>query len=176
MVVTDDEEIATQLRALREYGETEKYQHELVGYNSRMDTLQAAVLQTKLEYLDEWNEQRRTAAAQYDERLVETPLVVPESPAYTDHIYHLYVVRTRDESERDALQEHLDEQGVSTGIHYPVPVHEQPSYRSLSEDFQSLPVTEKVASRILSLPMYPEITEEQVAYVCDAILEFYDQA
>jgi dTDP-4-amino-4,6-dideoxygalactose transaminase len=175
MVVTDDDETAEQLRALREYGETEKYRHELVGYNSRMDTLQATVLRTKLDHLDEWNDERRTAATQYNDRLADTPLVVPEPASFTDHIYHLYVVRTRDEDERDALQAYLDDRGVDTGIHYPIPVHEQPSYQSLSDEFDDLPVTERVTPRILSLPMYPEITDEQVAYVCDVIEEFYDQ-
>jgi dTDP-4-amino-4,6-dideoxygalactose transaminase len=174
MVTTDDDEIAERLRALREYGETEKYRHELIGYNSRMDTIQAAVLSEKLAHLDQWNADRRAAAAQYTERLADTPLVVPEAAPFTEHIYHLYVVRTRDEAERDSLKSHLSDHGIDTGIHYPIPVHQQPSYQSLSFDFADLPVTERVAPRILSLPIYPEITTEQVSYVCDIVEDYYE--
>lgn len=175
MAVTNDESIADRLRALREYGETEKNRHELVGYNSRMDTLQAAVLRTKLEHLDSWNEERRTAAEKYHERLADTPLIIPESPHFTDHVYHLYVVQARSESEREELQNHLNDRSIDTGIHYPTPVHKQPSYQSLSYEFADLPTTDHITSRILSLPIYPEITDEEVEHVCDVIDEFYDQ-
>lgn len=173
MAVTDNSDIADRLRSLREYGSTEKYRHEETGYNSRLDAIQAAVLDAKLPHLDAWNAERRDAAQQYTRRLAETPLVLPEVLPDRNHVYHLYVVRTRTETERDELQAFLERQGISTGIHYPVPVHRQPSYTNWLETTPELPVTERSASRILSLPMYPEITATEIDYACDAIEQFY---
>ena len=172
-IVTDDEELADRLRSLREYGQTEKYNYETVGYNSRLDTIQAAVLSAKLDHLDQWNEDRRAAAARYDTLLESTPLTLPTCRDSVEHVYHLYVVRTRSPDERDELQAHLEDNGVQTGIHYPVPVHEQESYRSCGTQ-PSLPVTEQVAREIISLPMYPELTPDQQECVKNMIKEFYD--
>lgn len=171
-IVTDDDELADRLRSLREYGQTEKYNYETVGYNSRLDTIQAAVLSAKLDHLDQWNEDRRTAASRYDRLLDTTPLALPTCRDNVEHVYHLYVVRTRSPTERNELQTHLEDNGVQTGIHYPVPVHEQESYRSHEVD--SVPVTEQVAQEILSLPLYPEITADQQQYVADCITEFFE--
>lgn len=175
-VATDDPELASAVRKLREYGESEKYQHEIVGYNSRLDAIQAAVLNGKLDHLDDWNSERRDAAAKYRDRLENTPLELPIEAEWGKHIYHLYVVRAESETQRDALQNYLESSGISTGIHYPIPVHQQPSYQELQCSFERLPVTEDIASKILSLPMYPEITDQQINAVCDAIKQFYISA
>jgi dTDP-4-amino-4,6-dideoxygalactose transaminase len=174
-VVTDDDELAARLRNLREYGKKSKYRFEEIGYNSRLDTLQAAILNEKLNHLNTWNADRRSAADRYDTLLRETPIKTPVSRPDSQHVYHLYVVRARSADERDALESFLEEHGVGTGIHYPVPVHEQESYSDLDFDSVSLPVTEQVCTEILSLPMFPELTEEQQLHVADVINEFYGQ-
>lgn len=173
-MATDDDELARRLRRLREYGETEKYHHQELGYNSRLDTLQAAVLEAKLDHLDQWNEDRRESARRYDELLAETPLRPPVERDRSEHVYHLYVVRTTSPEERSALRSHLKSAGIDTGIHYPVPVHEQTSYARLGYDDVTLPETERAASEILSLPMYPELEREQQQYVCDQIRAYFE--
>lgn len=171
-VATDSDDLARRIRRLREYGQTERYHYEEIGHNSRLDTLQAAVLDTKLDHIDTWNADRRTAAERYDELLADTPLVLP-TPETAGHVFHLYVVRTRSSSERDDLREHLAAKGVGTGIHYPVPVHQQESYRSLGYGDVTLPATERAVGEILSLPMYPELEPAQQQYVADVIEAFY---
>lgn len=172
-VATDDPDLAERVRMLREYGQVAKHEHRLIGYNSRMDTLQAVVLDAKLPELDAWNAERRAAADRYNEALSDVPVETPSESDDVDHVYHLYVVRTGDEDGRDALQDHLSSRGISTGIHYPIPVHEQPSYQNLDLEIDPLPVTEDVTDRILSLPMYPEISDEQIDAVVQAVQSFY---
>jgi len=169
LVTTDDPEVADRIRLLRNYGSVTKYHHEVKGMNHRLDTLQAAVLHVKLARLDAWNAARRRHAAAYDAHLQDSGLELPAVRAGAEHVYHLYVVRS---PERDALQAHLRDHGVATGIHYPVPVHLQPAYRDLGKGPGSFPVTEQLANEILSLPMYPELTEPQIAHVADAVRSF----
>ena len=168
MVVTRDAAAAEAVRILRNYGQKAKYVHLLKGFNRRLDTLQAAVLNVKLGHLDAWNEARRAHARAYDERLRDLPLVAPQVPAYAEPVYHLYVVRVNN---RDAVQRRLAERGISTGIHYPVAIHEQPAYRDLGHSAGAFPVTEAYAGQILSLPMYAELTDAQIDRVVAALAE-----
>jgi dTDP-4-amino-4,6-dideoxygalactose transaminase len=158
-VATDDEQIASTIRMLREHGQARKYFHDLQGSNARLDAIQAAFLRVKLGQLDGWNAQRRAAAARYRDLLATTPDIIPpyESPR-SKAVYHLYVVRTRN---RDRLAAHLYSRGIVTGMHYPLPVHLQNCYREWGYAETSLPVTEQVAAQILSLPMFPSLTFEQ---------------
>jgi dTDP-4-amino-4,6-dideoxygalactose transaminase len=169
MVVTNDEKIAERVRMLRDYGQQEKYHHLTVGYNRRLDTLQAAVLRVKLHHLDEWNEARRRHARLYDRLLKDTSVTPPLNPEYSEHVYHLYVVQSE---RRDELREWLEAKDVATGIHYPVPIHLQPAYAHLGYSEGDFPVTEAYARRTLSLPMFPELTKEQIEYVVEAIHQF----
>jgi len=157
---------------LRNYGERKKYYHAFIGYNSRLDEIQAAILRVKLKYLDKWVEARRRIAQRYNELLSNVlDITIPYEKSYAKHAYHLYVIRTR---HRDKLRSWLSSRNISTGIHYPVPVHLQDAYRHLSFVNGSFPVAEGVAKEILSLPMFPELTEDEVCYVCQSIKEFED--
>jgi len=169
MVVTDDPELAERVRLLREYGWRQRYVSELSGLNSRLDELQAAILRVKLRYLDEENRKRCALAATYDEILSATNLNLPTCAANATHVYHQYVVRSK---RRDALKEFLQKKGISTLIHYPVPVHKQAAYRGRLRCVGSLANTERIVKEILSLPIYPELTPDKVRYVAQAILSW----
>jgi len=166
MVVSDDQEVASFVRMARNYGQSEKHKHVFIGFNRRLDTLQAAALRVKLKHLDAWNAARRRHSQGYGELLADGPVVLPTEADYAESVYHLYVVRA---SDRDRLQRSLDERGISTGIHYPVPVHLQPAYRDLGYERGSFPVTEECAGQILSLPMYAELTAKAMEYVAQTI-------
>ncbi len=168
-ITTSDEQILDRLRLLRNYGQREKYVHEVQGFNRRLDTLQAAVLRVKLRRLDAWNEARRRNAALYAELLAQHGFEAPVSQPWAEHVWHLYVIRARD---RDALRAHLGECGIETGIHYPLPIHLQPSFRHLGYARGDFPVTEVLAEEALSLPMFAELTESQIRIVVEAIAEF----
>ena len=166
-VTTDDEEVTKAIRMLREHGQAKKYYHDLEGYNGRLDAIQAAFLRVKLRHLDVWNAQRRTAATAYGELLSGIPgLISPFEPSHSRAVYHLYVIRTND---RDTLAQHLTSQGVATGLHYPLPVHLQKCYNAWHYSIGSLPVTERVTSEILSLPMFPTLTFKQQQRVVSII-------
>jgi dTDP-4-amino-4,6-dideoxygalactose transaminase len=167
-VVTDDADVARRVRLLRDHGSERKYHHEIVGYNFRLEGIQGAVLLVKLRHLDRWNDLRRAHAARYNELLGATSaLILPrEMVEYARHVYHLYVVQTE---ARDSLQQSLSAAGVQTGIHYPIPVHLQPAYSSLCYQKGDFPEAERQAARVLSLPMYPELTDEQIKHVAEAI-------
>jgi dTDP-4-amino-4,6-dideoxygalactose transaminase len=165
-VVTNDEEVARRVRLLRDHGSERKYHHEIVGYNYRLEGIQGAVLNVKLPYLDKWNQLRRRHAALYNELLSESGLTLPREMPYSEHIYHLYVVQT---DAREALQKCLSEKGVQTGIHYPIPIHLQRAYSSLGHKVGDFPEAERQASRVLSLPMFPELTENQIMHVAETI-------
>ncbi|MCH7972159.1 MAG: DegT/DnrJ/EryC1/StrS family aminotransferase [Chloroflexi bacterium] len=168
-VVTSDDEVASSLRALRDHGSSKKYQHEVIGYNSRLDSMQAAVLNVKLDLIDTWNQQRRKSAHTYDEFLAEVPqIVTPVIGEGSTHVYHLYVIRVVEMS-RDSLVSELRDRGVQTGIHYPYPVHLTGAFWTLGYPEGSFPIAENHANQIVSLPMYPEITESQIRYVVDQI-------
>ncbi|MFC1705820.1 DegT/DnrJ/EryC1/StrS family aminotransferase [Planctomycetota bacterium] len=169
MITTSSEGTARGLRMLVNHGRTTKYEHEMVGYNYRLDALQAAILSAKLLHLEEWTAARRRHAHRYAELLRDTPIQTPTERF--DHAYHLYVIQCDD---RDGLAEALGDKGISTGIHYPIPLHLQPCFRAQpTAGPGKLPVTERLANRILSLPMFPELTEEQQDRVADAIRGFF---
>lgn len=170
-VVTNDAALAERVRLLREYGWRDRYVSEVTGMNSRLDELQAAILRVKLKYLDEENKRRRQIARAYDNGLVAASLQLPQVHHDVLHAYHQYVVRAKGDGERDQLKERLRKRGVGTLIHYPVPVHLQPAYcdRVLIGP-GGLPETERAAREVLSLPMFPQLTHEQVEMVCQAIL------
>lgn len=166
IAVTNDAHIADKLRVMRNYGQRQKYHHEVVGYNRRLDTIQAAALDVKLRYLDQWNALRRQHAERYHQLLADSPVITPALLDGTESVWHLYVIRSED---RDGLQSYLSNQGISTGIHYPVPVHLHPAYQSLGYRQGEFPISESYARQILSLPMYPELTPELIDYVATHI-------
>ena len=169
-VTTSDDELSRQIRLLRNWGSVVKYHHEVQGYNSRLDAIQAAILTVKLGYLSRWNEQRRTIAGWYRERLSGvTQIILPsEAPWTSRHVYHLFVVQI-DAFDRDRLAEALRRDGIQTVVHYPVPIHLQRAYTELGYTRGAFPTAEAAAQRILSLPMFPEMTVEQCDRVCDSI-------
>jgi dTDP-4-amino-4,6-dideoxygalactose transaminase len=168
-VTTDDELVVQKIKMLREHGQSSKYYHDIEGYNGRLDAIQGAFLRIKLRHLDEWNDQRRAAAARYGELFSSVAgVVTPYTPLATRPNYHLYVVRTKD---RDVLRERLKGSGIQTGLHYPLPLHLQECYRTWGYGQGSLPVTERVASEILSLPMFPGLTADQQQRVGAATIE-----
>ena len=161
------------MRLLRNLGQRVKYQHEIKGFNRRLDTIQAAVLRVKLPYLDRWNSERRRAAAGITAGLYGLPVSTPVSPAYIEPVYHLYVIQTE---ARSALQQHLTTAGIATGLHYPKPIHLQPAYAELNYQPGDFPVAEALAENILSLPIFPELTNEAVAYITEQIRKFFGVA
>ena len=169
-VVTNDEQLAVTVRMLRNHGRTDKYLHEYVGVNSRLDTLQAAILGVKLTRLEEWNRMRRTVAAKYDAALGEfAGLTLPAEMPGGKHVYHLYVIRT---DRRDELRQYLSENGIGVGIHYPIPLHLQPALQFLGYGPGRLPRAEQLADSILSIPMYPEMQDAQLVRVVQTLAAF----
>ena len=169
MVVTKDRKIADRLEMLRNYGQKEKYKHLFRGYNRRLDTMQAAILRVKLKYLEKWNAARRWNAKLYQKHLEGSGVVVPGEAGGAESVWHLYVIRTE---RRDALKEHLVSKGINASIHYPIPIHLQPAYQDLGYKRGDFPVTEAYADRILSLPMYPELSDRQVEFISQTVCEF----
>ncbi len=174
MLITSDEEVAHRVRTLRNYGAPKKYYHTLVGKNSRLDSLQAAILQVKLPHLSQWNRLRNKAGQIYDQGLKsgEDQGVIPmKNLSQEGHVYHLYVVRINEASSlsREQVQQFLGERGIQTGIHYPIPCHLQPAYKSLGYQLGDFPQAEILCEQILSLPMYPGITSEQIGWVVEQL-------
>ncbi|MDD5192578.1 MAG: DegT/DnrJ/EryC1/StrS family aminotransferase [Candidatus Nanoarchaeia archaeon] len=168
-VVTDDDEIAMKIRMLRNHGQDKKYCYEYLGYNYRMTEIQAAVLNIKLKYLEKWNEQRRENADLYNKYL-KGILKTPKEEEYSKHIYHIYAVKA---PEREKLVEHLNSRGIDTAIHYPIPLHLQKAYKHLLLNEGDYPVAEKCSNEILCLPIFPELTEDQIKKVVESVKEFY---
>ena len=167
-IATNNEEIATQVEKLADHGSLKKYIHEEEGGNSRLDSVQAAVLDVKLKYLDQWNESRRKNAYVYNELLKNVAgVITPVELENTTPVYHLYVIQVEG---RDGLQQKLSDAGIASGIHYPYPLHLTPAYQYLGLKKGDFPEAEKCADRFLSLPMYPELTESMIQKVCDVIL------
>jgi dTDP-4-amino-4,6-dideoxygalactose transaminase len=166
-VVTSDAGLADAVRTLRDYGQRRKHEHVVKGFNSRLDTLQAGLLRVKLPHLDEWNARRREHAAAYERLLAGSGVTLPCVAADVEPVWHLYVIET---DHRDALRAALDERGIQSGIHYPVPVHLQPPYAELGLELGSFPVSERRAGRMVSLPMYPELEPAAIERVADAVL------
>ena len=170
---TDDEEIARKMRMLRDHGQAKKYYHDVEGYNGRLDSIQAGILTVKLRHLDDWTRKRKEAGNRYDELLAGVDgAVAPLRPEWARHVYHLYVIRV---SDREALQKHLAHANVDTGIHYPVPLHLQRAYKGSGYKQGDFPVTERVASEILSLPMFPQLTREQQERVVNEVASFLQE-
>lgn len=168
-ITTNDANLANRVQKIRNHGRSSKYEFDMVGWNSRLDEIQAAILRAKLKRLDSWNDQRRQAAKFYIDRLkgiVKTPI----EREWGKHVYHCFVVET---DRRNELVEYLKSKSIETGIHYPVPTHKQVSMKPYMQNGLHLPMTEKISSRILSLPIYPGITNEQLNYICNSISEFF---
>lgn len=168
-IVTNDPEINDKLRVMRNCGQREKYHHITLSYNRRLDTIQAAILRVKLRYLDQWSDLRRQWAGLYSELLAGSDIKTPAIAADRDHVFHLYVVEVERRAE---LQQYLGDHGIGAGIHYPIPIHLQPAYAELGYQPGSFPVTESAAPRILSLPMFPELTQAEVEYVVQHLRSF----
>lgn len=168
-VLTDDHALAERLRQLRQYGQTDRYRHEAEGVNSRLDELQAAVLRARLPHLSRWNDRRAEIAAVYSHALHDTPVRPLAQLEGRRHVFHLFVV---DAPDRDALRAHLDEAGIQSFIHYPTPIHRHPPYRRLADGPVALPVSERLCERILSVPIYPELRDDEVERVRDALRTF----
>jgi dTDP-4-amino-4,6-dideoxygalactose transaminase len=173
MVTAQNDTLAERVRLLREHGARPKYYHSLVGTNSRLDALQAAILRVKLRHLDRWSERRAQNAALYDQLLEGARLARPFRDARTRHIYNQYVIRV---PQREALRQHLTDRGIGTEIYYPVPLHLQKCFASLGYQEGEMPQSEAAAREVLALPIYPELTEEQIRYVAASVREFTDSA
>jgi dTDP-4-amino-4,6-dideoxygalactose transaminase len=169
-LVTNDAGFAARARALREHGSTQRYYHDEVGFNYRMEGIQGAVLGVKLKHLDAWTQARRRVAHRYHELLADTPLQLPREAGYAESAYHLYVVR---HPQREALKKHLESNKVGCALHYPLPLHLQKCYANLRYKPGDFPVAEKAARECLSLPIFPEMTDPQIERVSEVIHEFF---
>jgi dTDP-4-amino-4,6-dideoxygalactose transaminase len=169
-ITTSDPEIYRKARMIRDHGSERRYYHDLIGFNARLDEIQAVILRAKLPHLTEYNELRRSHAKKYSDLLADSPVIAPTERAGNEHIYHMYVIQA---PRRDELQVWLKERGVGTGIHYPVPIHLQESIGDLKIKYTPMPVTENIVTKILSLPMYPELKDEQIQVVAEEIKSFY---
>jgi dTDP-4-amino-4,6-dideoxygalactose transaminase len=172
MVTTNDPEFARTVRMLRDWGAEKKYHHVLKGYNMRLEGMQGAILRVKLKYLDRWTENRRAAADRYGKLLPQAGIAAPAARANVRHVYHIYAIRT---ANRAQLQTALQARGVSSGIHYPFPVHLLPAYADLGYGAGDFPHSEKAAAEELSLPMYPELTADAQEQVVAALADLYPQ-
>jgi dTDP-4-amino-4,6-dideoxygalactose transaminase len=171
-ITMDDEGLARKMRMLRDHGQARKYYHDIEGYNGRLDSIQAGILAVKLTHLPQWNARRQAAAQRYDNLLSSVQEVIcPYCPDWARAVYHLYVIRVRD---REALQKQLTEANIGTGIHYPVPLHLQKAYESLGYKQGDFPITERIASEILSLPMFPQLGAEQQSRVAEEVAHFLE--
>jgi dTDP-4-amino-4,6-dideoxygalactose transaminase len=170
LITTNNKLLANKIRMLRNVGQQEKNVHKLIGYNSRLDAVQATLLQVKLPYLKNWIKQRRKIASYYSEQLKNLPLILPNDTSYAQSSYHLYAIRTKN---RDELKEFLQKNGVHSEIHYPTPVHLQFSMRKLGYKKGDFPVSEQSSRELLSLPLYPEISLKEVEKICSLIKRFY---
>jgi dTDP-4-amino-4,6-dideoxygalactose transaminase len=169
MVVTSDSVVAERIKKLRVHGSREQYVHDEIGYNSRLDSLQAAILRIKLRKLDEWFKGRQAIAAKYEEAFAPLGIETPKVTESNVHTYHQYTIALDD---RNGLIHHLKEKGVAARVYYPVPLHLQPCYKGLEYSIGSFPVSEKMAERVVSLPVYPELSDEKVDYIIEAVRDF----
>lgn len=175
-VTTNNDDVAQKVRMIRDHGAVQKYNHEILGHNYRMEGIQGAVLGVKLKHLNKWTDGRRRAAKKYNELLRDSSFItLPKEMSYAKHVYHLFVILLNygGSKKRDELSKFLNDNGISTGLHYPIPLHIQPCFKDLGYKKGDFPVTEKLAECGLSLPMFPELTDEQIAYVCDKIKVFF---
>ncbi|MGA7295721.1 MAG: DegT/DnrJ/EryC1/StrS family aminotransferase, partial [Terriglobales bacterium] len=174
-ITTNDPKIAKACKMLRDHGQARKYYHDVEGYNGRLDSIQTGILSVKLKHLAGWNERRRERAAEYKSLFKKSAseVEIPFEPSWSRAVYHLYVVRVAD---REGLMAHLKDAGVGTGIHYPIPLHMQKAYESLGYKLGDFPVTEQIASEIVSLPMFPHLTADQQGRVVNEVRDFLAKA
>lgn len=179
-VMTNDDEFAKKFKMIRDHGAEEKYIHQIYGHNYRMEAIQGAVLGVKMKYIGKWTEERRRAARKYNELLKDVrEIVLPIEMDYAKHVYHLFVIKISNEAKsnnsylRDKLQKFLNESGISTGLHYPIPLHLQPCFNHLSYKKGDFPISEDLAENSLSLPMFPELIDQQIEYIASKIKEFF---
>ncbi|MBB6453297.1 dTDP-4-amino-4,6-dideoxygalactose transaminase [Salirhabdus euzebyi] len=170
MITTNNADLAKDLKTLRVHGSTKKYFHSVIGYNSRLDPIQAAALQVKLAYIDQYNEKRREIAAKYNEAFKDLPIQLPVELEQVKSVYHLYIVQT---DKRKALMEHLSEQNIQSGVYYPLPLHLQEVYKKLKYRKGSLPVAELAAERTMALPLFPELTEAEQQHIITVVKDFF---
>ncbi len=171
-VMTNDTELADKIRTLANHGMKIRYYHDLIGVNSRLDTIQAAILNVKLLHLDEYNRARQIAAEYYNKALKNaTKLILPETANFTNHIYHQYTIKLK-EIDRNEMQEYLSSKGIPTMIYYPVPLHKQKAFASPSSKENKFPVTEELCKSVISLPIHTELDEEQLEYICNHVIDF----
>jgi len=170
MLVTGDDEIAEKIKLLRVHGSNKKYMHSMIGYNSRLDEIQAAILRVKLKYIDDWNKARRQKAKLYKELLQDAPVTTPYEHKDVYHVYHLFTIQGE---KRDELAAYLQEKGIPTGVYYPVPLHLQEVYKGLGYKPGDLPVAENLCAKNLSLPLYPELADDHIEYISAQIKNFY---
>lgn len=173
MIVTNNDDVAEKCRVIRVHGSKPKYYHHILGYNSRLDELQAAILNVKFPYLNHWSEERRKRAAYYTQKLNEKLSEVVQTPIEKEENYHVFHQYTLRVPNRDELQQYLKEQGIDTMIYYPLPLHLQPVFKNFGYKEGDFPEAEKAAKEVLSLPMYPELKQEEQDYVIEKIIEFY---
>jgi dTDP-4-amino-4,6-dideoxygalactose transaminase len=179
-VTTNNDELYKRVKMLREHGQSEKYYHESYGHNYRMEGIQGAVLGVKLKYLNDWTNGRRKAAKKYREALKDLEeITLPKEMPYTKHVYHLFVIQINGKNLengnqlRDKLKNHLTEKGISVGLHYPIPLHEQKCFKGLGYKKGDFPISEKLAETGLSLPMFPELGDDQISYIVSNIIDFF---
>ncbi len=170
MVVSEDKKIIERIKELRVHGSRQMYIHEEIGYNSRLDSLHAAILRVKLKKLDEWLNGRRNLAGRFNEEFAPLGIKVPKTDKVNEHTYHQYTIAAR---ERDDFLQYLNDNGIAARVYYPVPLHLQPCYKKLKYSIGSFPVSEKMAEKVLSLPIYPELTEEQIEHIINTVKKFF---
>ena len=174
-VFTNNDELAQKLRGIVNHGSFQKYYHDYVGVNSRMDTIQAAILDVKLKYLDNYIEARQKAAQYYDEKLSNHPLIkIPERSDFSSHVFHQYTLKLDDSLDREKMKQHLKDKGIPSMVYYPVPLHLQKAYLVEGKGEGSLPVAEKLSEQVLSLPMHTELDQEQLEYIVETILNYLE--
>lgn len=183
-VMTNNDDLAKKFKMIRDHGAEQKYIHQIYGHNYRMEGIQGAVLGVKLKHINDWTNGRRRVATKYKELLKSvSEIKFPKEMDYAKHVYHLFVIQVLSsesqtvnrEEKRNELQKYLNENGIATGLHYPVPLHLQPCFKHLGYKKGDFPVAEQLAEQGISLPMYPELTDEQIEYVCDKIKEFFNK-
>lgn len=171
-LVTNNKQLYRKVKMMRSYGQSKKYHHEFLAWNRRLDTLQAGILRVKLRHLDAWNKKRQALAHSYSQLLADLPVVLPYEESYSDHVYHLYVIQTK---KRDKLKSFLESKGIEVGIHYPIPIHKQRAYKTAKKSPQSFPASEHIAKKLLTLPLYPELSESDVRYITNQIKKFFHE-
>ena len=173
-MISRDEHLAHKIKMLANHGMEKRYYHDAIGVNSRLDSMQAAILNVKLPHLDQWNQKRRAAADKYDQQLSSiSNVLIPARVAWSEHVFHQYTIRVTD-GRRDELQKYLAEHKIPSMIYYPVPMHEQAAFNKLVRRRVPLLQTEKISKEVLSLPMHPDLGDDQITYICEHVAKFFN--